>query len=474
MKKEIKFSRLFSYILKCLRDGSCTFLIATTAFAGGYEIQEQSARGLGQAFAGKSAGFGDGSEVYYNPAAMVSLKTDVASVSVSAIKPSAKFKNNGSSLVPALGGAPLTGGNGGDAGSVVAVPSGYIVKTIDNQFKLGLGINSPYGLNAEYDSDWVGRYHAIKSDLTVININPALSYKVIDGFTLGLGLNNMYIDAELTNAIDFGSIGASRLGAAAAPLGLLPQKADGFGRLEGDDWAHGFNLGMLIEPTSSTKFGLAFKSKLEATVDGKATFEVPTNALPLTSTGLFTNSTAEAEMTIPESLSAGLMHEINDRLNVSLEGTWTRWTRFKEIRVKYPGSVSDTVTPPGSVSDTVTPGSVSDTVTPENWENTWRMAGGVNYAVTPRLTLRAGTAWEETPITSAAFRTPRIPDENRIWATVGASWYATDNMIVDIGYAHLFMDDASSTNTTATGAALIGDYDLSIDILSIGLTWELG
>ena len=69
------------------------------------------------------------------------------------------------------------GGDGGDAGKWAAVPNLYVVLPIDKQWTFGLGINAPFGLVTKYDSDWIGRYQAIKSDVMTININPAVSYK---------------------------------------------------------------------------------------------------------------------------------------------------------------------------------------------------------------------------------------------------------------------------------------------------------
>lgn len=434
--------------------GLVSLLSASSAFAGGYELLEQSPRGLGQAFAGRSTGFGDGSEVYYNPAAMKNIKGKVFTVGANIISPEAKFKNEGSSLVPALGGDALTGGNGGNGGAPRGTGNLYYVRDVADRFKFGLGINSLFGLASYYDPKWVGRYHAVKSNLQVINFVPALSIEMTDAFSIGIGMNNMYMDAELTNAVDFGTIGATTLGAAkAASLGLTPQNADGFGKVSGNDWAHGIILGANIDVTKATKLGFAYRGKIEGNIKGHADFTVPQAASILTSTGAFTSSEAWADVTLPETFSAGISNQVTDDWTVFLEGTWTRWSRFQELAVEY---------------DTVQP----DTITQENWETTWRVAGGVNIKHSPCLTLRAGFAYEESPVNNNSFRTPRIPDNDRVWATLGWGWQVSDNLVLDVAYAHLTMRDGYSANANSTGAVLAGKYELGIDIVSAGLTWN--
>ncbi|MCB9029987.1 MAG: transporter [Deltaproteobacteria bacterium] len=432
---------------------SLTLGLSQTAFAGGFAVLEQSVEGLGQAFAGKSAGYGDGSSVYFNPAAMAAHKGSRATIAVHGIIPKAEFNDSGSSI-PALG-APLSGGDGGDAGGLVGVPNIYYVNQVNDDWQAGIAINSPFGLSSEYDAGWQGRYHALKSELLSININPGFSFKLRDDLFVGGGVSAMYLDAELTQAIDFGTIGFSTLGpTTASALGLSPQGNDGFGKVEGDDWAYGVNFGFLYLIDDDTRLGVHYRSRMQAQLKGDASFTVPTAALPLTSTGSFTNTGATADVTLPENVGVGLVHDVNESVSLAFEAGWTRWSRFNELRIVY---------------DSTQP----DSVTQEGWDSVWRFAGGINYNVDEDLVLRGGVAWEETPIPSAALRTPRIPDDDRLWLTAGVGYDVTDNITVDVSYAHLFMGDGEIANTSSTGGVLSGDYDLAIDIISLGLTWQL-
>ena len=178
--------------------------------------------------------------------------------------PSAKFRNEGSIH---LTGQPLSGGDGGNAGSAIVIPNLYYSHRLNDRLTAGVGIFSPFGLSTNYDSTWVGRYHAVKSDLISLNINPSLAYRVTDKLSLGAGINAQYLKAELSNAIDFGTIFAA-LGAA----GVAPQRNDGFVTFKGDSWSWGYNVGALYEFTGDTRAGIAYRSRIDHTLTGDAHF----------------------------------------------------------------------------------------------------------------------------------------------------------------------------------------------------------
>jgi len=90
-----------------------------------------------------------------------------------------KFHNEGSThVLQGVTTVPLLGGNGGEGGVTKLIPNMYFSKKLSDRFTAGIGINVPFGLATEYDNTWVGRYHAIESDVLTININPDVAYKV--------------------------------------------------------------------------------------------------------------------------------------------------------------------------------------------------------------------------------------------------------------------------------------------------------
>ena len=435
---------------------------AGAAGAAGFAIIEQSVTGLGNAFAGGAASAEDATTVYFNPAGMTRLDRPEFVVAGHVIIPSAEFENNGSThVLQGITGIALQGGNGGDAGVTKVVPNLYYVRAFKEKYFFGLGVNAPFGLATDYDSGWVGRYHALKSEVSTVNINPAFAMKVWKGLSLGVGLDIQYIDAELSQAIDYGTIdavgGFSPL-IPAGTFGLTPQGDDGTVVVKGDNWGFGFNIGALYEFSGQTRIGLHYRSRIDQELSGDADFrDVPAGVaatLPA-----FQDTGVKASIALPDTISGSIHHDINEAWSVMADVTWTNWSLFRELRIEF-----DNANQPDSVVTTA-------------WKDSWRYSAGVTFRPTKAWTVRGGVAFDETPIPDAAHRTPRIPGEDRTWLALGGGYRITDSIAVDIGYAHLFVNDPKvdkdPTGEDATRGGLKGTWDASVDIVSAQLTWKL-
>ena len=238
--------------------------VSGTATASGFALIEQNASGLGNAYAGGSASAEDASTIFFNPAGMSQIKGRQFVVAGNLIKPSVKFSNNGSFAL-------LGTDNGGDAGSLALVPNFYYVADINEQWKYGVGVNSPFGLETEYSSTWIGRNLAIKSELQTVNINPSVSYKMSDKVSLGVGINAQYAKAELTKA--------------GGALGEV--------KVTGDDWAYGGNIGVLIQANNDLRVGAAYRSSIKHTLKGDVSFSAASAF----------NGGVSADLEVPDSFS---------------------------------------------------------------------------------------------------------------------------------------------------------------------------
>jgi len=429
---------------------------SSVSMAGGFALIEQSASQMGNAFAGGAAFANDASTIYFNPAGMTRLPAQFVGA-LHYVDPSANFDGTASDIF----GDPVSGGNGGDAGQDGLVPNLYISAPLGNGVFAGLGINVPFGLSTEYDEDWKGRYHAIESEVMIVNFNPSVAYKVNSKLSIGAGVSLQYIDAKLTQAIDQGSLCAptlAQLQAIGVPgadpancAGLTPQSADGFAKVQGDNWAGGFNLGLLYEPSSNTRIGLSYRSKIDQKLNGDGSFR---NTIPqLSPFGLFVDADIHASISLPQSASVSIWHDLNSKWSVMADATWTGWDNFDELRIGY---------------DSNQPDSVVD----ENWDDTMRYSVGVDYRVNGSWTLRGGVAHDETPIPDKQRRTPRIPGEDRTWLSVGMGYRINQTFGVDVGYAHLIVDDPEIDHTS-TGGSITGEYDADVNILSAQLVWNI-
>jgi len=441
-------------------------LFSSQTHAAAFGIAEQSVTGLGAAFSTGSTAASDGSTVYFNPAGMSFLKNRTAATfGAHVIDPNAKFKDKGSTIATALGGASLNANNeeGGDAGPVALVPNFYYTRAINEKWTGGIGVNAPFGLVTDYDNGWVGRYYALRSELTTVNINPSLAYKASNTLSLGFGINIQYIDAALSNAIDFGSICFARLGAATCGgAGLSPQQNDGEVEVAGDNWGFGYNLGLLWQASPATRVGLAYRSKIKHTLEGDADFDTPNNTTAnalATGAGLV-DGDVKADVSLPDSFSVGLQHQVNSKLAVNADITWTNWSELQELRFEFDNTAA------------------SDGVTTLEWEDSYRYSLGLTYQQNEKWTWRAGIAFDESATPNSELISPRVPDADRTWLTLGFTYKPSQKMSVDFGYAHLFIDDADVNKVAATGSEnflrgnLVGEYDIDVNIISAQARWS--
>jgi len=435
--------------------------LSGSALASGFAIVEQSVSGLGNSFAGAVSGE-DASAMFFNPASITLLEGQQVTGGLHVIFPSTKF--NATTATNALGGS-LGTNNGGDGGVTALVPNLYYSNKINPKLSFGLAIDAPFGLATDYDTTWVGRYHAKESDVATININPVIAYKVTDQLTIAAGVSAEYMDVTLSSMIDGGLVGALN-GAA-----MLPSQtsSDIFAENTADDWAFGFNLGAIYEFTQDTRIGIAYRSEITHKLEGDIALNVPTaiagtplpalSGLPLAA--LFPNQGINGEITLPATASFSVFSQVTERFALMGDVTWTGWSSFDKLTINFEG--------------TGIAGSPSTTTT-ENWDDTWRYSIGTTYQATDVLKLRGGLAFDETPI-SDDYRTPRIPGEDRFWVSLGAGYQFTENINMDFAYAHLFVSDSKMQKTVANPedtarGTVIGEFENSVDIASVQFTYK--
>jgi len=399
-----------------------TFLLlgtmSSTSFGAGFAIIEQSVTGLGRAFAGSAASAEDASTIYFNPAGLMYLKQAEMDLAINYIAPNSEFNNDGTS-------SPSNGGEGGDAAKNAVVPNFYYAKPLNDKVVIGFGITAPFGLVTEYNEKWVGRYFAVKSDLKTINFNPSIAYKPTDKLSIGFGVSAEYIDLTLVQMTNLGT-------------------SDGKVKLEADDWGYGYNLGMMYQATPDTRLALAYRSKISHTLKGDGT-------LTAVNGSVLADENIHGDVDLPETISLAIHHQINSKWSVLADATMTRWSRFQELAIESDG---------GTFTSTK----------PEDWENSMRYGLGVNYRYNDKWQFRSGIAYDETAVPGIKRRTARIPDIDRKWIAIGATYNYSDNLIIDAGYAHLFANNPSIKESDGTNS-LNGDYDVSVDLLGVQLRW---
>jgi len=368
---------------------------------------------------------------------------------------------------------PVPGEGQVDAGGVSVIPNLYYVHPLKNGVALGVGVSVPFGNSTDYDPAWVGRYQAVESSVTVLDINPSISYRVNDQLNIGGGISIQSMSASLGSAVDTGAICGLflQLGALqpvnCANAGTIAPgnpATDGMALIEGDGTALSFNFGLLFKPREGTKLGLAYRHGVEHELEGTFEFQnhqpfqeqLDISGVPLPAS--LANGPVTAEASLPPSVMFSAAHEVIDGLEFLADATFTGWSSLQELRV-----VRDDVVP----ADPLT-----DIVTTLDYEDSWRVSAGVNYEFSDALILRAGVAYDEDPVPSVTQRTARIPGNERTWLSLGAGYRINQRVAMDFGFTHIAIDDTPIDRLSegADGSQIRGVYDTNANILSAQVT----
>jgi long-chain fatty acid transport protein len=417
------------------------------AAADGWKIQLQGAKALGASYAGRSVLTDDATVVWFNPAGMTALDgTWTLTAGAPLITYQLEFRDAGSR---SLLGEPLLGETVQDGGTTAIVPHVYLVRRLNDRWRFGFGFNAPYGLGTNYDETWVGRYHATETRLSVFNLNPAVAVRLTEGLSVGFGFDLQYSDGTLANMIDFGSIGY-----ALQVFPLKPQSFDGKVEFTGTDWASGFNAGVLWDLGKKTRLGAAYRSQIEHGLEGTADFTVPAAAAPLTAGGqLFADTPARAVLPMPHELSVSASQRLNEDWMLLGDVTWTKWSVFKELVVTFENPWQ----PPVEQA--------------ADWDDSLRVAVGASGRLDDRWTIRAGAAYETTPVPDAT-RTPRLPEDDHVWLSGAATYAGSDRWTIDFHFSHLITPDADINLPDATAGELTGTVHWRLNIVGVAATFR--
>jgi len=415
-------------------------LIAGTAIAGGFAIREQSTSGLGAAFAGNAAGY-DLSTIYWNPAGVAIAGPGITTESHAAlIIPNADIDpadNQVLTTVFPLGALPA-GSN--EIDKLAFVPSSYAAWRINDKLTIGYGFNAPFGLATEADdSVWSGQYDFREAELKTYNFNPVVGYQISSTLAIGLGLQIQYTDLNLKQAI--------------IP-GATPSVTHPTADVDVDDWGVGFTAGLLWRPVQGTSIGVGYRSRVNNTLEG--TLDV--SGLPAASQNV------RADFDLPEIVTVSLRQDIAP--NMRLLGTfeWTNWSIL--------GTVNLINRDTGAPVMTANPATLAQgPLTVEaNWDDGYFLSGGLEYDYNEQLTLRGGVAYEWSPIQEPTQRLVAVPDSDRIWLSVGATYKYSEATSFDFAYTHIFMDDETLLRPSGFAASV----DSSIDIIGVSFKTKWG
>ena len=430
-------------LVKAIRLATLAAIAApASVLAGGFSLNEQSASQMGVANAGAAANPENATTVLFNPAGMSQLSGTNISFGAAVLDIDAEAKS-GAKAVNQLGG-DVEGSRGGDIADPAVLPNFYLTHEINDSIDVGFGIHAPYGLAADYENDFVGRYFADKTELTAIAFTPSIAINNGKGLSMGATLNIMYAEGRLSKFQDIRGGLVQRGLPPAQANGLATQYEQAFGApyadIEGDDVAINFRVGFLYELSEQTQIGLTAQTGTEFELEGEIELEgypAPSAQSPLGLAPQTLTENVTVPLAIPESATLGLRHRLTDNVTLLAGATYARWSRFEELDINSREGQS------GEVSAEI--GRVGDmpiTHITEEWKNTWQFNVGGIWQATPEWALKAGYAFDESPVDQ--YVTARIPSEDRHWLTLGTQWKDVQSgWTVDVAVGTLiFADDA--------------------------------
>ena len=422
----MSFRGMKAVLLAC--SGIAALIAATAdANAGGLAVREQSAYGQGSSFAGVAAG-GSLSSMFWNPATLTQV-------------PGFQSESVLSGLIP-YSANNATSGTGVGTGNVAhsaLVPSSYYSYQFNQKMWLGLSVNSPFGLTETFPDVWAGRnFSAGGESLKTYNAAPTVAYKVNDWLSVGAGVQIQYASLTFTQ----GTL-----------LGPTNQAS-----VNGAGWGYGFTGGLTLTPTPTTTVGLGYRSGINQKFNG--TFAAGGLC------GGTTCGSINGTINAPDIVSLGLRQKLSSQWMAMATVEWTNWSRSTNVGILQPNGAPVTL-------------AGTNLVIPLNYRDGWFFSAGAEYQWNPQMALRGGVAYEKSPVTDAV-RGPVIPDNDRLWLSIGGTYKYSSKTTFDLAYSHVFVKSAPITIVDATNPAFIpgvtgtytGTVDSHVDIISVALRYR--
>jgi long-chain fatty acid transport protein len=381
-------------------------LASQQAVAAGFQLNAQSATGLGRAFAGDAVIADNASVMARNPAAMALFDETAMSLGFVSITSMIEVKDATytQNFLDGTGtpfGSASESANFDDAGDTSIVPNLHLIVPVNDKFAWGINAYSNFGTKTEFSDTYPAGEYGGSTDVKSFNLGVAGSYRINEQWSLGAGLDFVYGSGKFNRTMTSGTE-------------LVDIDADG--------WAVGFNLGTVFELDENNRFGLAYHYSPELEADGDVNYAGYTGSSEAINDTLI--------MPLPDLLEFSGYHRIQDtKFAVHYSVQWIGWSSFDKLE-----------------ADT------SGTINTYEWQNGMHYSLGGTYYLNSDWTLRAGYMYDtsaQDELTSIS-----VPDSDRQWFSTGFTYHITPKSNVDFGFTYLLGDDVDVSESTVlpTGA----------------------
>lgn len=434
--------------------------VVGNAPAAGLQLLEVSPRLTGTAYSGTAAWGADASMAYFNPAGLTLLDGGSLVVSGYVID----FNLDLTASKSTTWGQNITGGGSApgmqaEGSSTVAVPQFHFAQRISDEFVGYIGVTVPFGNNTNYPDTGVTRYIGTLSSLRSININPAIAYEPdwepLEGFSIGAGFNAQVVRARINQKL-------------ALPTFPVNPNWDINSRVFADDWAFGWNVGLLYEIDPTARVGVAYRSAVHHTLTGSVDLDLPHIAaappgfLPSSLSG-----TSRMGISAPDSLTVSGFWTPFDWIDLMGDFQWTRWSIFQSLSVQL--ALDDV---PPLFAELLGGTTINDSVY-EGFRDGFRGTLGAQIRPADGWTIRFGSGFDGSPVHDLN-RTVRLPDGNRVLLAFGFGYEFVEGMSFDFGWSHFFLSDGNlnETNQTPDRSQVIATVETSADVFGAQFTYN--
>ncbi len=425
--------REFSFFKKIM-GSALLFGITLPAWSSAFQMLEQNVSNMGTSYAGTAALAEDASTNHYNTAGLTHLNNEQLVVGGVLLLPHTSL--NVTKATTTFG-APLSPSSGNIRPSNDALlPLLHYAKRINDRWMFGFSADVPFGSKINYPNNALPRYSNTRSEMKTVDLAPSLAYEFDHGFSLGAGVDFLYMLVKSDLRIGTGNL-----------------DTDGLSESTADNWGVGYHIGGLYEVDDYTRFGIQYHSKITVKTKGYTVTQYPV-FLPATRKG------NKADVHLPEYATLSAYHAFDEKWAIMADLAWTHWKQYKQLIIKFDDN--------------------TQLINNENYKNSYRVSVGGTYQYNELWRFRFGVMFDESPVPDAN-RNLFIPNQNQIVPAIGAQYRICKNIALDFGYAHVFFKKDNNLNVPAPTAVnttqglqnVQGSIKNRLDAVGLQLTWDI-
>lgn len=399
--------------------------------AGGIMLYEIGTDNVGLANAGAAARAQGPATIASNPAGLSYLSGTQITGGMQVLYGDLTFNRDANTNV--------SGSGSGNALDPIPGGSFFISHQLDENWSVGFGSYGDFGLAANYDNNWSGRYFTQNASVAGLSLVPSVAYRLNDQWSIGIGVKAMYGMLQSQTAID------------RSPLGLT-DRSDGQFKYQDNTWGFGANAGVIYAPQPGTRIGLAYTSKVDLDFEDHLNVHGDGPALQRLD-GLNT----KIGMQVPQTATLSLFQQLDPQWALLASVNWQDWSQFGDVGVQV---------------DTNAAGAQSTTIN-SHYKDTWQLALGAQYQATPKLLWNVGLAYDSSAV-SDTNRTVTVPMSESWRLGTGATYALNKDTDINVSWALVWLGDMPVNQTkTLSGDQISGQFDNAwIQAITSNMTWR--